>query len=97
MKRAAQRVAGVFANAAAASAAIEGSFDGIHGADPKAVEYVKNKLISVFESHGAVHIRSPLLRPRPHYSVTVGVSGPAEIMDRRGSILLLPEDLTVSL
>lgn len=97
MKRAAQRAAGVFACAAATSAAVEGSMDGIHGADPRVVENMRNLLSSIFESHGAVHLRSPLLRPRPHLNSNQAMTGPSEMLDRRGTILLLPEDLTVSL
>jgi hypothetical protein len=94
LKRSTQRVAGVLAMTAATSSAITGNLDGVHGADPRVVDSVCSRLIATFQSHGAVRLRSPLLRPRPN-TVTVGaVGGPAEIMNTRGSVLLLPEDLT---
>jgi hypothetical protein len=80
--------------AAATSAAVTGSLDGVHGADPRVVDSICTRLTTIFQSHGAVRLRSPLLRPRPN-SVSAGtVGGPAEVMDSRGSVLLLPEDLT---
>jgi hypothetical protein len=94
LKRSTQRTAGVFAMAAATSAAVTGSLDGVHGADPRVVESICTRLSTIFQSHGAVRLRSPLLRPRPN-SVSAGtVGGPAELIDARGSVLLLPEDLT---
>lgn len=96
MKRSAQRIAGILAMRAAASAAITGTADGVHGADPRVVETVCARLSSIFEAHGAVRLRAPLLRPRPlHYGETT-VGGPAELLNSRGTIVLLPEDLTAS-
>jgi hypothetical protein len=98
MKRSTQRVAGVLAMSAATSAAIEGNLDGIHGADPRIVDAMKGRLTGIFQSHGAVRLKSPLLRPRPNTkAVKATVSGPAELMNPRGSVLLLPEDLTAPL
>lgn len=97
MKRAGQRAAGIFAMVAATSAAVEGNFDGVHGADPRIVDGVRARLTTIFQAHGAVHLRSPLLRPRPNTVATTSVSGPAELMNSRGSVLLLPEDLTAPL
>lgn len=94
MKRSTQRVAGILAMTAAASAAIEGNLDGVHGSDPRLVEDIKGRLISIFQSHGAVCLKSPLLRPRPNTKTKAIVSGPAELINPRGSVLLLPEDLT---
>lgn len=98
MKRSTQRVAGVLAMSAAASAAIEGNLDGVHGADPRLVDTLKGRLAGIFQSHGAVPLKSPLLRPRPNANaIKVAISGPAELMSPRGSVLLLPEDLTAPL
>jgi hypothetical protein len=97
LKRSAQRVAGVFAISAAAAAAVEGTIDGVHGADPRVVEGIRARLTSIFQAHGAVHLRSPLLRPRPNGDITSNVAGPAELINARGNVLLLPEDLTAPL
>jgi len=96
MKRSTQRVAGILAMKAATSAAIEGNLDGVLGADPHLVESVKMYLTEIFKSHGAVCLKSPLLRPRPNTKAAAKaiIGGPAVLMNQRGSILLLPEDLT---
>lgn len=95
MKRSTQRMAGILAMRAAAAAAVTGTFDGVHGADPNIVEKICQRLKAIFQSHGAVRMRSPLLRPRSHTSnATIG--GPAEVINPRGVIVLLPEDLTAS-
>jgi translation initiation factor 2-alpha kinase 4 len=95
-KRTTQRTAGILAMTAATSAAVTGALDGVHGADPRVVESMCSKLVSIFESHGAVHLKSPLLRPRPNHSTPSDVGGPAELLDTRGNVVLLPEDLTAS-
>jgi len=97
LKRSAQRAAGVFAISAATAAAVEGTIDGVHGADPKVVETIRTRLTSIFQSHGAVHLRSPLFRPRPNQNNNSNVAGPAEVINSRGNVLLLPEDLTAPL
>jgi len=95
LKRATQRTAGILAMRAASAAAVTGTLDGVHGADPVVVERVCNDLKMVFTSHGAVRLRTPLLRPRPGASVeSTAVGGPAEVINSRGNVLLLPEDLT---
>jgi histidyl-tRNA synthetase len=96
LKRSTQRAAGVLAMRAATAAAVTGSLDGVHGADPTVVEAMCDKLRSIFRSHGAVHLRSPLLRPKSHAASSQGggLGGPAEVMNGRGAVLLLPEDLT---
>jgi hypothetical protein len=96
LKRSTQRTAGVLAMRAATAAAVTGSLDGVHGADPTVVEVMCDKLRSIFRSHGAVHLRSPLLRPKSHATSSQGggLGGPAEVMNGRGAVLLLPEDLT---
>lgn len=97
LKRSAQRAAGVFAISAATAAAVEGAMDGVHGSDPKIVEAIRSRLTSIFQAHGAVHLRSPLLRPRPSQCVDSNVALPAEVVNARGNVLLLPEDLTAPL
>lgn len=97
LKRSAQRAAGVFAISAATAAAVEGSLDGVHGADPRIVESFRSSLATIFSSHGAVRLHSPLLRPRPKDTTSSPISGPAEVLNTRGYVLLLPEDLTAPL
>lgn len=94
LKRSTQRTAGILAMRAAAAAAVTGALDGVHGADPIVVERICDNLKSTFQSHGAVHLRSPLLRPRTNPAVEGAVGGPAEVINARGAVLLLPEDLT---
>lgn len=96
LKRAAQRTAGILAMRAASAAAITGTLDGIHGADPIIVERICDELKSIFQMHGAVCLKSPLLRPRPGSTKEGNVGGPAEFINLRGAVLLLPEDLTAS-
>jgi translation initiation factor 2-alpha kinase 4 len=96
MKRSAQRAAGILAMNAAASAAITGAADGVHGADPRVVETVCAGLSAIFEAHGAVRLRTPLLRPRPANCSETIEGGPAELLNSRGTVVLLPEDLTAS-
>jgi histidyl-tRNA synthetase len=94
LKRSAQRTAGIIAMRAAASAAVTGALDGVYGADPTVVEAVCSRLCGIFQAHGAVHLKSPLLRPRPATAHSLAVGGPVEVIDTRGTALLLPEDLT---
>jgi hypothetical protein len=96
LKRATQRTAGILAMRAAAAAAVTGALDGVHGADPIIVEQVCDEIRSIFQNHGAVHLSSPLLRPRPNQMVEGTLGGPAEVINMRGAVLLLPEDLTAS-
>lgn len=98
LKRSTQRSAGILAMRAATAAAITGSLDGIHGADPTIVESVCEHIKNVFHIHGAVHLRSPLLRPRSNVEPQLAnIGGPAELLHERGTVVLLPEDLTASL
>lgn len=78
---------------AATAAAIAGNFDGVHGADPRVVSSICNQMISLFESHGGSQMKPPTLRPRSQHDNTAGL---AEVMSKRGVILLLPEDLTIN-
>lgn len=96
LKRSTQRTAGILAMKAATAAAVTGSLDGVLGADPGVVEAVSERLKGLFQMHGAVHLRSPLLRPRAALATNAAVGGPAELMNARGAVLLLPEDLTGS-
>jgi hypothetical protein len=95
LKRATQRTSGIFAMRAATAAAVTGTLDGVHGADPVVVEAVCEKMKSIFQMHGAARLHSPLLRPRPNPSSVSTLGGPAELINPRGTVLLLPEDLTV--
>ena len=93
----AQRTIESLAMSAAASAAVTGMADGVIGADPRIVDSVCDNFVSVFKSHGAVHLRSPLLRPQQ--TVEQGDekgSGLSILMNKRGIALLLPEDLTIN-
>jgi translation initiation factor 2-alpha kinase 4 len=96
LKRATQRTAGILAMRAATAAAVTGSLDGVHGADPLLVEKICDGLKNIFTCHGAVHLRCPLLRPKPDGSAEGMIGGPATLINARGNILLLPEDLTAS-
>jgi hypothetical protein len=96
LKRSTQRTAGILAMRAATSAAVTGALDGVHGADPLVVDHICSSLKSIFEVHGACHLSPPLLRPRPTIHLTGAVGGPAEVLNSRGAVLLLPEDLTAS-
>lgn len=95
-KRSTQRAAGIIAASAAAAAAVTGAADGVHGADPRVIERICAELKTIFEWHGAVHLRTPLMRPRPSHLTDTAVGGPAEVLNPRGTVLLLPEDLTAS-
>ncbi len=93
----AQRTIEALAMSAATSAAVTGMADGVIGADPRIVDSVCDNLVSIFKSHGAVHLRSPLLRPQQtvEQSDEKG-SGLSILMNKRGIVLLLPEDLTIN-
>jgi len=92
--RATHRTAAVLAMSAATVAAVTGHNDGVWGADPRIVKSVCDQLIKIFEVHGAVQLKPPLLRPRDELHRAMG--GPAELMNKQGVVLLLPEDLTVN-
>jgi translation initiation factor 2-alpha kinase 4 len=93
LKQSTQRTAGILAMRAATAAAVTGSLDGVLGADPLIVDRLVELCKGVFHTHGAVCLRSPLLRPRAN-STASSVGGPAEVINSRGVVLLLPEDLT---
>jgi len=86
-----QQTAAILAMSAATTAACTGQ---VLGAEPRVVDSICNQLIKVFQSHGAVKISPPLLRPKCR--LEKGREGYAEVMNERGIQLLLPEDLTVN-
>jgi hypothetical protein len=95
LKRSTQWAAGILAMRAATAAAVTGSLDGVHGADPIVVERICERAKSIFQSHGAVHLRSPLLRPRSNAQRKgAHLGGPADLINDGGAVLILPEDLT---
>ena len=96
LKRSRIRTVGILASSAAAAIAIDGNVDGEVGKDPRIVEMITGRLTAIFQSHGAVHLKSPLLRPRHLSSDRTIVGGPAEVLNRRGVSLYLAEDLTGS-
>ena len=96
LKRSRIRTAGILASSAAAAIAIDGNLDGEIGKDPRIVEMITSRLAKIFRSHGAVHLKSPLLRPRHFSSDKTIIGGPAEVLNRRGVSLYLAEDLTGS-
>lgn len=95
LRRSTKRVAGILAMRAASSAAVTGALDGVHGSDPQIVERISHHLKTIFRMHGAVRLRSPLLRPNRFASETnSSIGGPAEFLSKRGFCVILPEDLT---
>lgn len=98
-----QRTATVLAMAAGAASAITGAADGVLGADPRLQEAIVAHLQKVFRTHSAVSLSGPLLVPsRGHQRQSEEPSeeashfSPVEVMDERGYVLLLPEDLTAN-
>lgn len=94
-------VAGKTIQSLAMKAATTQQITGLSGADPDVVEYVITSLKEVFQSHGALFLRPPLLRPRlksvHNQNTNVEVIGcPAELLDERGTVLTLPENLTAN-
>ena len=96
LKRSRIRTVGILASRAAAAIAIDGNLDGILGKDPRLVEMISAKLTTIFQSHGAVNLKSPLLRPRYSSSDKTIIGGPEEVLNKRGVSLYLSEDLTAS-
>ncbi len=83
--------ASVLAMSAAATSAVTGNGDGVV---PRLINSTCCRLRNIFESHGAMELKPPLLRPKIH--LDSGREGMVEVMNERGIILLLPEDLTSS-
>ena len=96
LRGAPQQVATILAMTAATSAAVEGCANGILGADPRVVEGLCRKLEGVFQSHGAVRLQGPLLRPRHSTDSVSSLNKPVELLARRGLVLRLREDLCVN-
>ncbi|VEU40406.1 unnamed protein product [Pseudo-nitzschia multistriata] len=96
LKRSRKQTVGILASRAAAAIAIDGNLDGVLGKDPRIVEMITTRLANIFQAHGAVHLKSPLLRPRYSSSDKTIIGGPAEVLNRRGVALCLSEDLTAS-
>lgn len=100
LRTATQYAAIVLAMQSATASAATGHSIGVLGADPRVVKSICDQMIQVFESHGAFPLRPPLLRPKFISKFKPQVDGssvePAELLDERGSNLLLPEDLQVN-
>lgn len=94
LRTAMQHVAASLAINAASSAASTGNADGVYGSDPRVVQNVCSQIVAIFQSHGAVWLPSPLLRPK--LSSDLPVSGVAEVINERSTNLLLPEDLQIN-
>jgi len=93
---ASQQAVTILAMTAASSAALEGNSNGILGANPRVVESLCQKLGDIFQSHGAVRIQGPLVRPRDLNDLVSLHNRPVELLARRGSVLHLREDLMVN-
>ena len=78
----------------ATAAAISGSVDA--STDPYVMETICKYLTNIFQSHGAVFLKPPLLRPRSYVDAHNHLRDNAEVMNERGNILMLPDDLTVN-
>jgi len=97
LRGAPQQVATILAMRAATSASVGSSTDGgLLGADPLVVESFCDKVEFILKSQGAIRLRSPLLRPRDTIDVRSALNEPVEVLDTRGSALLIHEDLTVN-
>ncbi|KAL7471057.1 hypothetical protein ACHAXS_011340 [Conticribra weissflogii] len=97
LRGAPQQVATILAMRAATSATVGSSTDGgLLGADPLVVESFCDKIEFILKSQGAIRLRSPLLRPRDTMDVRSALNEPVEVLDTRGSALLIREDLTVN-
>jgi serine/threonine protein kinase/histidyl-tRNA synthetase len=86
-----------------------GMAQGQRTGDPHVIQTVCESLQAIFVSHGAVQLKAPLLRPKPpksrhvtdHEASGAKDFGPDEerqaaMMNERGTVLLLPEELTAS-
>lgn len=98
LKRARLRASGIMAMVAASSAAVEGSYDFVLGKDPRITVAIERRIETVFIAHGGVRLEPPLLRPSHNQAINpVGTGlGPAEMLTRRGTRVLLPEALHIS-
>ncbi|KAG7354267.1 serine/threonine protein kinase [Nitzschia inconspicua] len=98
LKRARSRTSGILAMVAASSAAVEGNLDFVLGRDPRLTVVIEKKIEAVFQAHGGVRLEPPLLRPSHHLSTNSQLSllGPAEMISRRGTKVVLPEAMHIS-
>lgn len=53
-------------------------------------------VVRIFEIHGAIQLVPPLLRPRHRINDELSSDQPVELMNKKGTILMLPESLTVN-
>jgi hypothetical protein len=108
LRNATQHAATVLAMNSATAAAARGHTVGVNGADPRVVKSICDQLICIFESHGAIPLKPPMLRPKGQHDISIkhipklksqtdGSSiEPAEVINELGNNLLLPEDLQVN-
>ena len=89
MRGATQHTASVLAMSAATSSASSGNADGFL---PRLTDSICNQLAKIFESHGAVKLKPPLLRPKGRFDD--GKDALVEVMNERGVVLTLPDNLT---
>jgi histidyl-tRNA synthetase len=87
----------------ATAAAGNGHIDGVNGADPRIIKAICDHLVYIFETHGGVPLDPPLLRPKSQAdshkfesSMLSSLFDPAEVINERGTNLLLPENLQVN-
>ncbi len=105
LRNATQQAATVLAMSSATAAAARGCTVGVNGSDPRVVKSICDQLIAIFESHGAIPLSPPLLRPKGQNDVsatnisktkktdvTFSIEA-AEVINDNGDNLLLPEDL----
>jgi len=101
LRNAVQHAATVIAMNSATGAAASGHIHGVNGADPRVIKSICDHLAYIFESHGAILLSPPLLRPKGQSDITrsseqTDLSNPAEVLNERGNNLVLPEDLQVN-
>ena len=101
LRNAIQHAATVLAMNSATGAAVSGHIDGVNGADPRVIKSICDHFSYIFESHGAILLSPPLLRPKGQADITrssehINLSHPAEVLNERGNNLVLPEDLQVN-
>ena len=82
----------------ATSVGICGSYASILGSDPQMSDVISSKLSKIFQSHGAVRLSPPCLRPRDqnYLDTNKPVNAPAELINDQGCVLLMRENLTTN-
>lgn len=103
LRIATQHASSVLAMSSATAAAGNGHIDGVNGADPRIIKAICDHLVYIFETHGGVPLDPPLLRPKSQAdshkfesSMLSSLFDPAEVINERGTNLLLPENLQVN-